>query len=136
MSTKTKSIIAVSARVMLGLIYFVFGLNFFLQFLPPPPPQEGIVAAFTGGLFQSGYFFPVLKGIEVIVGAALLTGFFVPLTLVVLAPISVHILLFHTILAPAGAPMGIAIVALNLYLAWVYRDHFKPLFERKASLTI
>jgi putative oxidoreductase len=136
MSIKTKSIIAVSARVVLGLIYFVFGLNFFLQFLPPQPQPEGVVAAFTGGLFQSGYFFPVLKGIEVITGALLLIGFFVPLSLVVLAPISVQILLFHTLLAPAGAPMGIIILALNLYLAWVYRDHYKPLFERKASLSI
>jgi len=136
MSIKTKSIIAVSARVVLGLIYFVFGLNFFLQFLPPQPQPEGVVAAFTGGLFQSGYFFPVLKGIEVITGALLLMGFFVPLSLVVLAPISVQILLFHTLLAPAGAPMGIVILALNLYLAWVYRDHYKPLFERKASLSI
>ena len=136
MSTKTKSIIAVSARVVLGLIYFVFGLNFFLQFLPAQPHPEGVVAAFTGGLFQSGYFFPLLKGIEVVAGAALLIGFFVPLTLVVLAPISIHILLFHTILAPAGAPMGIIILALNLYLAWVYRDSYKPLFKPKASLSI
>ena len=128
--------IAVGARVVLGLIYFVFGLNFFLQFLPPQPQPEGVVAAFTGGLFQSGYFFPFLKGIEVIAGVLLLIGFFVPLTLVVLAPISVHILLFHAVLVPAGTPMGIVILALNLYLAWVYRDHFKPLFERKASLTI
>ena len=136
MSTKTKSIIVISARVVLGLIYFVFGLNFFLQFLPPQPHPEGVVAAFTGGLFQSGYFFPVLKGIEVVAGALLLIGFFVPLALVVVFPISVQILLFHVILAPAGAPMGIIIIALNLYLAWVYRDHYKPLFERKASLSI
>ncbi len=135
MSTKTKSIVATIARIVFGLIYFVFGLNFFLHFLPDQPQPEGVVAAFTGGLFQSGYFFPLLKGIEVVAGALLLIGFFVPLTLVVLAPISLHILLFHIILAPAGAPMGIVILALNLYLAWVYRDHYKPLFERKATLT-
>ena len=136
MSTKTKSIAATIARILLGLIYFVFGLNFFLQFLPAQPHPEGVVAAFTGGLFQSGYFFPFLKGIEVVAGILLLIGFFVPLTLVVLAPISIHILLFHTILTPSGAPMGIVILALNLYLAWAYRDHYKPLFERKATLSI
>jgi putative oxidoreductase len=136
MSTKTKSTLAIIARVVLGLVYFVFGLNFFFQFLPPQPQPEGIVAAFTGGLFQSGYFFPFLKGIEVIAGALLLIGFFVPLTLVVLAPISIHIFLFHAVLAPAAVPMSIVILFFNLYLAWVYRDHYKPLFERKASLTL
>jgi putative oxidoreductase len=136
MSTKIKSILAIAARVVLGLIYFVFGLNFFLQFLPQQPQPEGVVAAFTGGLFQSGYFFPLLKGIEVITGALLLIGFFVPLSLVVLAPISINIFLFHTILAPEAAPMGILILFLNLYLAWVYRDHYKPLFERKATLSV
>ncbi len=134
MSTKIKSISAVGARIILGLIYFVFGLNFFFHFLPTPPSHGGVADAFTGGLFQSGYFFPMLKGIEVLLGAMLLIGLFVPLTLVVLMPISINILLFHAFLTPGNTLMGIIIVLIHVYLAWAYRDYYKPLFIRRSSV--
>ena len=135
MSTKIKSVSVVAARLVLGLIYFVFGLNFFLHFLPMPPSAGGAADAFVGGLFQSGYFFPMLKSIEVLLGAFLLIGLFVPLALVILMPISLNILLFNAFLA-GDATMGIVIVLLNLYLAWAYRDYYKPLFNRKASVSL
>jgi len=136
MSTKTKSIITISARVLLGLVYFVFGLNFFLHFLPDQPQPEGAAGAYLGGLFQAGYFFPLVKVIEVVAGALLLAGFFVPLATAVLAPISLHIFLYHTILAPAGAPIGILVLILNVFLAWAYRDNFKALFQSKAGVSL
>ena len=136
MSTKIKSISAISARIVLGLIYFVFGLNFFFHFLPTPPSSGGVAEAFTGGLFQSGYFFPMLKGIEVVLGALLLVGLFVPLALVALMPISINILLFHAFLSPGNTLMGVIIVLLHVYLAWSYRDYFKPLFIRKSSVSL
>jgi putative oxidoreductase len=136
MSTKIKSIAVASARVVLGLIFFVFGLNFFLHFLPTPPSAGGVAESFVGGLFQSGYFFPVLKGIEVVAGALLLARLFVPLTLVILAPISLHILLFHVFLAPESVAMSVVILALNLYLAWAYRDYYKPLLQYKSAVTL
>lgn len=135
MSTKIKSISVVSARIVLGLIYFVFGLNFFLNFLPMPPQSGGPAETFVTGLFQSGYFFPFLKGIEVILGAALLIGVFVPLVLVILMPISLNILLFHAFLTD-NPVMSIVIIALQLYLAWAYRDYYKPLFQRRASAAL
>ena len=135
MSAKIKSLSVVTARIVLGLIYFVFGLNFFLNFLPMPPQSGGPSESFMSGLFQSGYFFPFLKGIEVILGAALLVGVFVPLVLVVLMPISLNILLFHVFLTD-NPIMSIVIIALQLYLAWAYRDYYKPLFQRKASATL
>lgn len=134
MSAKIKSISVVSARLVLGLIYFVFGLNFFLHFLPTPPSTGGPAESFTTGLFLSGYFFPFLKGLEVTLGALLLLGAFVPLVLVVLMPISLNILLFHLFLTD-NPIMGIVIVALQLYLAWSYRSYYKPLFTRKASVS-
>ena len=136
MSTKIKSVSVVTARILLGLIYFVFGLNFFLHFLPTPPPNGGIADTFTGGLFQSGYFFPMLKGLEVVLGALLLMGLFVPLSLVVLAPISINILLFHAFLSPENTVMGIVIVVIHAYLTWAYRDYFKPLLERKTTVSL
>ncbi len=134
MSTKIKSISVISARIVLGLIFFVFGLNFFLHFIPTPPPTGGVADAFTGGLFQSGYFFPMLKGLEVVLGALLLIGYFIPLALVVLMPISINILLFHAFLSPENTVIGIVILLLHVYLAWVYLDYYKPLFMRKTVL--
>jgi uncharacterized membrane protein YphA (DoxX/SURF4 family) len=136
MSTRVKSISVIAARGVLGLIYFVFGLNFFLHFLPTPPSPGGEADAFVGGLFQAGYFFPMLKSIEVLLGAFLLIGLFVQLALVVLMPISINILLFHAFLAPDNAAMGVVIVLVHLYLAWSYRDYYKPLFNYKASVSL
>lgn len=134
MSTKIKSITAISARTVLGLIYTLFGLNFFLHFIPTPPSMGGAADAFVGGLFQSGYFFPMLKGLEVILGVLLLVGLFVPLSLTILMPISLNILLFHAFLTPGQSGMGIVIVLLHLYLAWMYREYYKSLFIRKTSI--
>lgn len=131
MSQKVKSISVVSARIILGLIYLLFGLNFFFPFLGTPPQVDGPAESFTTGLFMSGYFFPLLKGLEVILGLALLARVFVPLALVLLMPISVNILLFHVFLTD-NAILSIVMVALQLYLAWAYRDYYKPLFQQRA----
>lgn len=131
MPQKIKSISVITARIVLGLIYFVFGLNFFLQFLTTPPQASDAAESFTTGLFLTGYFFPMLKGLEVILGLALLIGAFVPLTLVILMPISLNILLFHVFLTD-NAILSIIMIVLQLYLAWMYRDYYKPLFRQKA----
>ena len=119
------------ARILLGLIFFVFGLNGFLQFLPMPPlPDQA--GAFMGGLAASGYFFPLLKGTEVICGLLLLTGMFVPLALVVLAPIVINIFAFHADLAADGLALTVLIRALEVYLAFVakpYSNTVKQLFR-------
>lgn len=116
------------ARLGLGLIFVVFGLNGFLHFIPAPAPT-GDAALFVGGIATAGYFFPLLKGIEVIAGLMLLANFRAPLALVVLAPIVVNIVAFHVELAPAGLPIAIAILALELYLAWSYRRVFAPILQ-------
>lgn len=133
MSTKTTVLIA---RILLGLIFFVFGLNFFFQFIPQQAAPTGNAGIFMGGLFQSGYIFPVIKVIEVLCGILLLAGRFVPLVLIVLMPISINILLFHTVLMPGGAPITISllIIVSQLYLAWCYRSYYQQLFVAKASL--
>src|SRR5262245_36337906 len=109
-----------AARVVLGLIFFVFGLNYFLSFLPAQPPMPERALAFLGGLASSGYLFPIVKTVEVTAGLALLTNRFVPLALTLLAPIIVNIAAFHFVLAPSYG-MPTMIVALALYLAWHHR---------------
>lgn len=110
-------------RVLLGLTFFVFGLNGFLGFLPQPP-MPAAAGAFLGGLAGAHYFFPLLKAVEVGVGALLLANRFVPLALTVVAPIIVNIVAFHVFLAPS--PVMVAfLLASELYLAWVYRAAFR-----------
>ncbi|MCA9716999.1 MAG: DoxX family protein [Myxococcales bacterium] len=119
------------ARALLGLGFLVFGLNGFLNFMPTPdvPASAG---AFLGALAATGYMFPVIKGVEVIVGALLLSNRFVPLALTLVAPIMVNIVLFHAVLAPAGLGMVLTLLALQLYLAWSYRDSFRAVLTAHA----
>lgn len=124
----------VIARVLLGLMFFVFGLNGFLNFIPPP--KEGIpegAMALSVAMMKTGYLLQFVKGTEVLCGLLLLLNRFVPLALVVLMPIILNILAFHAFLAPSGVPMAIVILALALYLAWAYRAAYRPILAAKAS---
>ena len=123
---------SVVTRYLLGLIYFVFGLNGFLDFIPAPPPQENILP-FMNGLMSTGYFFPVLKGTEVLCGLLLLSGFFVPLSLVILAPITIQIFLFHAFMTPTLAMniMPLFIIALHFVTARGYWNVYQPLLKAK-----
>lgn len=120
------------AHVLLGLIFFVFGLNGFLNFIPAPEPT-GTAAEFFGGLMAAGYFIPVLKIVEIVCGALILLRLFVPLALVVLAPVVVQIFLFHAFLdVPANLVLPIVLVALQAYLGFVvYKSSFAPLLRPK-----
>jgi len=122
-----------AARLFLGLVFTVFGLNFFLHFLPTPPPPPR-AAAFAGALLGSGYLFPLLKTIEVVAGLLLLGGRFVPLALAVLAPIVINIVGFHLFLAPSGISLAVAVLAAELYLAWTYRAAFAPMLQARTAL--
>lgn len=115
------------ARVLYGLLFVVFGAEAFLHFMPPQPPPPPAAAAFAGGLFSAGYFVVLLKGAEVVTGLMLLTNRYVPLALVILAPIVINIVAFHVFLAPEGNAIAFAVLALQLYLAWVHRAAFAPL---------
>ncbi|MEM7153287.1 MAG: DoxX family membrane protein [Myxococcota bacterium] len=134
MSDAIRSKLPTAARILLGLAFFVFGLNGFLQFAPNPPmPEEA--GAFMGALAATGYMFPLIKGTEVVAGLLLLGGRFVPLALVLLAPILVNIVLFHVVLAPANMAMVFVLLALELYLAWAYRDSFRAVLQADARPT-
>ena len=120
-----------AARILLGLIYFVFGLNFFFQLIPVSPPESETAKNFMAGLFQAGYFFPFMKTIEITAGAMLLVNFYTPLALLLLAPITLNIVLYHRILA-GGPPMDLVMVATSLVLAWSYRKVYAPIFVKQS----
>ncbi len=116
-----------AARILFGLVFTVFGLNGFLNFLPAPP-HPAAADAFLGALAASGYMFPLIKGTEVVVGLLLLSNRFVPLALTLIAPVLVNILAFHAFLAP-GIGLPLVLLALELGLAWAYRDAFRPMLR-------
>lgn len=129
--SKLSRLLPTAARTLLGLTFVVFGLNGFLNFLPQQPLPEAAMP-FLGGLAKAGYFFPMLKGLEVLAGLALLSGRFVPLALAVLAPIIVNIAAFHLVLAPAYGMVAL-LVGLEVYLAWSYRDAFAPMLRARTA---
>ena len=120
-------------RIILGLIFTIFGLNGFLQFLPQPTTMPEPALKFVMALVESGYLMTLVKGIEVIAGVLLLSGFFVPMALLLLSPIIVNIFLFHAILAPqnGGVIMPVVIVIIQIVLAYQYRDAFKAILKAK-----
>jgi uncharacterized membrane protein YphA (DoxX/SURF4 family) len=123
----------IAARILMGLMFFVFGLNGFLNFIPPPSePMPEAVASFMGAIMKTGYMLPLIKGTEVLVGALLLLNRFVPLALVLIAPVIVNIVAFHAFLAPSTIVMSLVILALEIYLAWAYRRAYFLLLTPRA----
>lgn len=122
-----------TARILLGLVLVAFGLNGFVSFLPQPDLPEP-AGRFIGALVESGYLFQLTHAVELIVGVLLLIRRYVPLALVVLAPISVNIAAFHLALDPAGFIGPAALVALlNLYLLFAYRPAYAPLLRSRVT---
>ena len=123
--------IQIVVRFLLGALFLFGGIAFFFT---TPPPLTGNMATFFAGLAASKYFFYLLKGTEILCGTCLVSGFFVPLALVVLAPISLNILMVHTFLEPSGLPLALAVGTAVTYLAFFspsYSPTVKNLFVMK-----
>jgi hypothetical protein len=125
------------ARILLGLIFAVFGTCGLLNLLPPPPATVPAGAlAFGAALFKTGYLFQLIKGTEVVVGLCLLANRFVPLALTVLAPVVVNIIAFHAFLDPSGLAIPLVAVALHVYLAWGYRNAFRLVLAVRSAPSV
>ena len=125
---KTSTLIS---RILLGFIYLVFGLDYFFHFIPYEPHHTGRVAAFKAGLIGIGYFYPMLKSIQVVAGISLLINRYAPFSAVVVFPISVNVFLYHTILVPSGWLMGVLLLVPNLFLGYAYRKYYSGMFVKK-----
>lgn len=123
------------ARILLGLPLVIFGLNGFFNFLPMPEvtlPQRA--GEFVGALMSSGYMMPLIGITQLVVGALLLVNRFVPLALALFTPFIVNAVAFHVFLSGEGLGMACVFFALTLYLAWVYRAAYRPLFTARSVL--
>jgi putative oxidoreductase len=122
------------SRLLLGFIYLVFGLDYFLHFIPYQPLHTGKTGAFIAGLKGIGYFYPMIKVIQIAGGLSLLFNRYAPFFAVVLFPISLNVLLFHTILVPSGWLMGVTLMAPNVLLGYGYRQYYSGMFTAKAVI--
>ncbi len=129
--------VQLAARIILGLIYAVFGgmgLAIAFGLMPMPQDQAMPQAAmdFMKGIMATGYFFPLLKMTEVICGLMLLTGLAAPLALVVIAPVTLHILLFHGCLTPGvnNLVLPLSMVLLQVFSMSGYWAKYSSLFKK------
>jgi uncharacterized membrane protein YphA (DoxX/SURF4 family) len=118
------------ARLLLGLVFFVFGIAGLFNLIPPP--KEG-VPDLAVAMIKSGYLFQLIKVVEIVGGAMLLFNRFVPLGLTLLASIIVNIFAFHLFLDPKGMIIPIVIALLEIYLAWSYRQAFRPMLAARVT---
>jgi len=116
------------ARILLGLVFVVFGSNAFLHFIPMPPPPAGLAGDFMKSLFMSQYFY-VVAVTQIFGGLLVLSGRFTALGLLFLGPVIVNILSFHIFLNREGLPLAIVVAVLALFLLWQKRSNFAGLLK-------
>jgi putative oxidoreductase len=124
-------IAAIIARTLMGLLFLFASITYFFKLITPPP-AEGAMKIFGDGLEASVYILPTVKVIELLCGLAFVTGRFVPLASILIAPIIVNIFLVHTFLDMNGLPVAAFLVLANIFIAYFHRDSYKPLFRASA----
>ena len=115
------------ARYLAGVIFLVFGLNGFLNFIPLPPPG-GMAGQFMGALYASHYLW-VIFAFQLVAGVLLLVNRYVPFALAMLAPVIVNILTFHVLMAPSGLPLALFVAILWAVIFLDVRSAFAALFQ-------
>ncbi|HUS10571.1 MAG TPA: hypothetical protein VMZ30_08910 [Pyrinomonadaceae bacterium] len=123
-------ILTLITRLLLGLIFVVFGLNGFLNFLSMGPMPSGLAGQFIGALVLSHYFW-VVAALQVAGGVLLLVNRFVPLGLVLLGPVIVNIILYHVFLNPTGIALAIVVTILWLIVFYAHRQYFSGIFVQR-----
>jgi len=115
-------------RVVVGLPFFITGLNGLLNFLPQPTtPMPAGATAFIGALVTTGYMLQLISVTQLVVGALLLSNRFVPLALALIAPFTVNSILFHTFLEPTGLPFALVFATIEVALVRVYWPAYRPM---------
>ena len=123
-------ITVIIVRVLMGLLFLFASISVLFNLIPQPE-LTGNTKTFMDGINASGYLLKLIKITELLCGIAFVSGYFVPLATVVIAPIIINIFLFHAFVDTQGLPVGIFLVLANIFLAYANWDKFKPLLEAK-----
>ena len=109
------------ARVFLGGMFVISGINGFFHFIP--------TTSFIATMVGAGDFFYVIKFFEIAIGAMILTGFYMPIALIMLVPISVDIFMFHMSRGMSGMPIAFMIIFAHFYMIYIHREHYAPMIH-------
>jgi hypothetical protein len=115
-------------QVLVGLMLIVFGLNKFLHFIPMPPPTEEM-GAYMGALIQTGFLFPLIALIEIIVGFSLVINKFAALMVLIVMPVMINAILAHLFLDPAGIGASAFIVSALIIVIIRHKERYSSLFK-------
>ena len=126
-----KKYIPTTVRVLTGLMFTGSAIAGMMGKVPPPEPEAA--KAFMDVLLSSGLLY-LVKALELLCGLALISGFFVPLALLVLAPIIVNIAFFHVALDPSGLMVAVVLAVLWVGNAVAHRSLFLPLLQARARV--
>lgn len=126
--SKGLKITMIVARTLMGLLFLFASITYFFKLITPPP-ATGAMKVFGDGLEASRYLMPTAKAVELCCGLAFVSGRFVPLAAVLIAPIIVNIVLVHAFLAPEGLPLAIFLVLANSLVAYYHKDRYRALFQ-------
>ena len=119
-----------AARILLGLIFLIFSLNYWLKFIPiPAPAAESLAAGFMGAIYGSG-FLTLVKVLELISAVLLLSGRYINLALTLLGPIVVNILLFHVMIKQSDHALSVVIAVLALVVLIGQKNYLKTIFAK------
>jgi putative oxidoreductase len=126
-------IATIIVRILLGALY-TFSAIMVLFHLMKEPEMTGNAKTFMEGMMATGYFMTLLKITELLCGIALIAGLFAPLATAIIFPVSLNIFLYHICIGPEGAPgipVAIFVLVANLFLAYAYREKYKPMLSMK-----
>lgn len=115
------------ARVLLGLIFAVLGMNGFLQFIPVKQMPTGLPLQFMTVMMQSHWIW-VISAVQVLGGLLVLVNRYTILGLTLLGPVIFNILAYHALLQPSMAQPAILVTVLWFFLFYRYRRNFACLF--------
>lgn len=115
-------------RILMGLL-FLFASITVLANLFPEPELTGIKKTFMDGIKASGYLLPLIKITELVCGISFVSGYFVPLAAIVIAPVIVNIFLYHIFVDSTGLPVAIFLIAANGFVAFYHREKYKALLQ-------
>jgi len=122
LSIDSMKILAIIARILLGLVFVVFGSNAFIHFMPMPE-MTGYPGQFIGSMAATGYL-QAVAAFQVAGGLLLLIGRFVPLGLTLLGPVIVNIVMYHAFMDHNGMPIALVVSVLEAFLIWQHRAAF------------
>lgn len=116
-------------RYLLGLALLFFGLNGFFMFVTPPELASAGMEFFAA-MAATGFLLPLTNIVYLLVAVMLLTNKYVPLGLVLLAPVLLSVVLFHIFLDPVSGIAGYIVALFNLYLLIVHVDAYRPMLRK------